>query len=420
MKCLKNRKMFWSVLTLFSAFIVVGGYQNCAEQKANSLGQDRSLAKSSSSLLPSATMHMVNLFLPATVYSCYSNNIAYRRNSLPNEGGDGGSDQPPQGPVVCKDWDVREVGEPESFMRIINLSSRSGTVSVSAIDDSGAEFGPFSLSLKANAVIHFDSYDLEKGNISKGIKGIGNGRGHWRLSLHTDLHIKPLVYTRQGGDIPEDPIVDNPGGPGPDPIVDNPGGPPDPIVDNPGGPDPIVDAEGGGSSSEVNNLIGYAYKSNASLNSINEAHSVTSFESLQIFFFNPSSNWSFQSQLRLINPNNTDVKVSITGRDDEGASAPAVTLILGAGKSRTLTASDLESGPFIRDGDAISVDPNATGRFGDGVGKWRLHISSNNLIYVMNLMKTPSGLSDLSRSQEVQPIAVPVPDPVPGQPSVTN
>ena len=43
----------------------------------------------------------------------------------------------------------------EGFVRIVNLSGESGTVSIHAIDDTGERFGPVTLSIGANAAVHF-------------------------------------------------------------------------------------------------------------------------------------------------------------------------------------------------------------------------------------------------------------------------
>ena len=62
-------------------------------------------------------------------------------------------------------------------------------------------------------------------------------------------------------------------------------------------------------------------------------------------FFNPGSNTSKVSHLRLINPGTTKAEVTVTGRDDAGdAASGTVRLTLPAGAARTLTAQALEAG----------------------------------------------------------------------------
>ena len=103
--------------------------------------------------------------------------------------------------------------------------------------------------------------------------------------------------------------------------------------------------------------------------------------------FNPASNPNQASRLRLVNPGAADAAVTITGMDDEGASpGAAVTLTVPAGASRTLGAAELESG-------AEGLD----GALGDGTGKWRLRVVSDQPILAMSLVAGPAGrLANLS------------------------
>ena len=98
--------------------------------------------------------------------------------------------------------------------------------------------------------------------------------------------------------------------------------------------------------------------------------------------FNPAHNMAQSSRLRLINTSGQSATVSITGRDDSGAKATggAVGLTLPAGGARTLTAQQLEAG-----------DTGLTGQFGAGTGRWRLLVSSNQSIEVVNLVTSSTG-----------------------------
>ena len=93
-----------------------------------------------------------------------------------------------------------------------------------------------------------------------------------------------------------------------------------------------------------------------------------------------------QSRLRLINPGEAAVAVTITGIDDAGESpGGAVTLSIAAGVAQTLTAAQLESGEGLQ------------GALGDGAGKWRLSVESQQPIVVMSLLASPTGhLTNLS------------------------
>ena len=108
----------------------------------------------------------------------------------------------------------------------------------------------------------------------------------------------------------------------------------------------------------------------------------------RVWFFNPGSNRSHVSRLRLTNPGAQDAEVRIEGIDDAGeSSAGAVELTLVAGASRVLSAEQLESG----EGAGLS------GALGDGQDKWRLTVSADQPIEVMNLLSTRSGhLANLS------------------------
>ena len=108
---------------------------------------------------------------------------------------------------------------------------------------------------------------------------------------------------------------------------------------------------------------------------------VSEGKSARIPFFNPGSNTRRVSLLRLINPGSEAAEVALLAIDDEGTEGGPVRLTLPAGVSRTLTAQDLEAG-----GDDFE------GSFGDGKGKWRLSVTSNVPIAVMNLLRSPSGL----------------------------
>ena len=172
----------------------------------------------------------------------------------------------------------------QGFIRVVNRTNRSGSVSILAIDDDGAHFGPVSLSLAPKEVSHFNSNDLEQGNSSKGLSGgVGDGEGNWRLRLESDLDFEALAYIRTGNSFVtsmHDIVAEDPEG----------------------------------------------------------RHRVP--------FFNPGSNHQQQSRLRLINPGPVDAEVTITGFDDDGMPPPegVVRLSLPAGEARMITAQELEFG----------------------------------------------------------------------------
>ena len=107
---------------------------------------------------------------------------------------------------------------------------------------------------------------------------------------------------------------------------------------------------------------------------------------LAVQFFNPASNTSSVSRLRLVNIGANAENVSIEGIDDQGDNEGQVTLTLAAGESRTLSALDLENGA-----------QGLTGTLGDGAGKWRLFITAGQSVFGLSLLDSASGhLSNLS------------------------
>ena len=109
----------------------------------------------------------------------------------------------------------------------------------------------------------------------------------------------------------------------------------------------------------------------------------------EVAFFNPASNTNQASVLRLVNRSASEAaSVTITGTDDAGrAGEGAVELTLPAGASRMLGAPALESG----EGEGLD------GALGDGAGKWRLRVDSDQPLAVMSLMRSLDGhLTNLS------------------------
>ena len=111
----------------------------------------------------------------------------------------------------------------------------------------------------------------------------------------------------------------------------------------------------------------------------------------RVVFLNPASNEAQVSRLRLVNPGDTDAIATVTGIDDAGASSgdPARVRVP-AGDSVELTSGELETG----DSPAI-----LSGALGDGLGKWRLRVESDQSIQALSLLASPTrNLSNLSTS----------------------
>ena len=222
----------------------------------------------------------------------------------------------------------------QGFARIRNRSDRAGEVRIFAIDDAGHRQGPATLSLGANETVHFNSGDLEGGNADKGLSaGVGSGEGDWRLELSTELNIEAAAYVRTAD----------------------------------------------GFLTPMQDVARYA----------DRRHFVP--------IFNPGGNSRQRSSLRLVNPSDGAVEVTITGLDDQGASPGAgVSLSLPAGAARTLAASELEAG-----------GGGFAGRLGDGEGKWRLFVAADGPLYAMSLLESPTGhLTNLSRAARGESVAL--------------
>ena len=218
----------------------------------------------------------------------------------------------------------------QGFARIINRSDRSGDVAIHAVDDAGQRPGPITLSLDAGQTAHFNADDLENGNEAKGLSGgVGAGEGDWRLELATDLDIEALAYVRTND----------------------------------------------GFLTSMHDLSG-----------MHDASDVATAPT-----FNPASNLSQVSKLRLISQGPRELSPNILGADD-GGSTNRVILDVAEGASLTVTAQELENG-------GVGV----RGSLGDGDGKWRLHRFQPwtpwaQPVGIMSLLESPTGhLTNLSR-----------------------
>ena len=196
----------------------------------------------------------------------------------------------------------------QGFARVVNLSNRAGTVSVRARDDDGA-LRRTSFRIAASAVYHFNSDDLENGSVAKGIAGIGTGAGDWHLALDSELPIAVTAYLRTDD----------------------------------------------GFLTAMNNTVARGPDG---------VH--------RVMTFNPASNETQESMLRLINRSGRTITATVRGTDDQGVAGDGpVTVELRPNGGTTLSAKDLEDGGL-----------------GDKSGKWRLLVTAPEPIVVMSLMST--------------------------------
>ena len=107
----------------------------------------------------------------------------------------------------------------------------------------------------------------------------------------------------------------------------------------------------------------------------------------RVAIFNPGSNRNQVSRLRLTNPGTETADINIRGTDDKGMSGSGeVSLSLDAGASREITAEQLEEG-----GTGLAE------MLGDGSGKWRLEVESEQSVVAMSLLESPTDhLTNLS------------------------
>ena len=227
----------------------------------------------------------------------------------------------------------------QSFARIINRSNGDGTVIVRAKDDSGVVRGTFRLPIGANQVLHFNSDDLENGNADKGIAGVGNGSGDWRLAVRserTGIHSNAILQP--------------------------------------------LDLQ----------VLSYMRTDDGFLTALHDLVYDTGHH--QVPVFNPGSNTNQESVLRLISTVDDKTTfivttVTVKGVDDRGEEGDSpVTLTLRGNEAVMLTARELEDRGL-----------------GDGSGKWRLLVSADNPVGVMSIMRTVTGhLTNLSYLPETE------------------
>ena len=176
--------------------------------------------------------------------------------------------------------------EREGFVRVLNRSGRAGLVRVVAVDDAGNRREAGRLRLRPRGAVHFNSGHLERGDESRGLEGVGAGRGDWRLEFATGLDIAALAYVRTA-----------------DGFLTA-------MHDT-----AAADAAAGGENA------------------------------VRLPTFNPADNDRQASALRVVNPGLRDAEVSVSGVDDAGASPGGpVRFSVPAGASRSYTSAQLESG----------------------------------------------------------------------------
>ena len=190
-------------------------------------------------------------------------------------------------------WFLPPASDPslQGFARVVNRSGRAGEVAVTATDDAGVAYKPLTLSMAAHAAVHFNTRDLEDGNLAKGLAGsTGAGTGAWRLEFDGGgLDVEALAYLRA--------------------------------------PDGFMTAMGATAPRGADGALALAT-------------------------FNPASNWRQVSVLRLVNPSDAEAEAVVTGTDDAGGSpGEPVVLTLPAGTACEVDGAALETGRGLACGD---------------------------------------------------------------------
>ena len=221
-----------------------------------------------------------------------------------------------------------------AFVRIINYSGVGGTVAITATDDDGQEHETW-VEVEPGTTRHFRSRHLEHGNFRGLGPGIGRGEGARRLVLKSDLDLSVLAYARTS--------------------------------------DGFV----------------------TSLHQTAPKWKTATGTGALVEFFNPGSNRTTASVLRVINLEDRELTVTVHGYDDERTPRTVrelsldydhATLTLGPKEARILPCWELEERPVLEGG------------LGDGKGKWTVVVSADGEIEVMSLLHNEAGyITNVSR-----------------------
>lgn len=336
-----------------------------------------------------------------------------------------------------------------SSLRVFNSGGGDAAATITGIDDQGASSGTVRVEVPAGAAVTLTAEELEEGGA--GLRGaLGDGRGKWRLQVeseadlgvvnllaspgghltnlssgpvpvrHDGVHVVPLFPSAAGlsgrqGFVRVINRADAEGIVRIEPQDD--GGRRYEALELSLGPrgaahfnsddlelgaaeKDLVGRTGSGIgdwrlelSSDLDiDVLAYVRAPGGFLTAI---HDVVPYAGRRydVATFNPARNTSQRSKLRIVNVASRPAHVSIAGIDDAGeSSGEIVQLSIPAGMARTLAATQLERGDF-----------GLRGALGDGRGKWRLAVDSEQPIAVMNLLESPTGhLTNLSTRPDAE------------------
>jgi len=208
----------------------------------------------------------------------------------------------------------------EGFIRIVNNNNIAGTVTISGISDDGGDGdSQITFTLNAKETKSLKTLELEGGSLTKGLNGsFGNGDGAWRLSIESPLDFDVYAYVRSSK--------------------------------------------------------GYITNVHDKVTKMGSSYTVP--------IFNPGSNITKISTLRISNLESTETTVQIIGTDESGQITEPISATISANSTLSITSQDLENGN--------STIGLPTG-LGDGIGKWQLNITADGALTVVNLLSGPDG-----------------------------
>ena len=337
----------------------------------------------------------------------------------------------------------------QTFIRVVNTTENSGTVTITGIDDIGiTSAGSVSFTLDANQAKQMTAQDLEKGNLGKGLIGsLGDGTGKWRLTVASslDLKVMSLIRTQDGFLTNLSGMVGTALNGSHEIHFANPASQIDrqtflriikkdnavgtvtisAIDDNgniaPGGDVMFTlrpfaskqmvsgDLENGNLNKGLSGLLGsgngrwqLTVSSSLDLEVMSLVRTPDGFLTTlsrtvpvasglsDVFIFNPASNTNQRSSLRIVNTSSQQGSVMVTGFDDGGSESGEVNFNIMGSSAISISSEELEKG-----------SEKFVGALGDGAGKWRLQITSDTTLQVQSLLDTPAGfLTNLSRVSE--------------------
>ena len=335
----------------------------------------------------------------------------------------------------------------ESLLRMVNTGAGDVEATIAGVDDAGAASGKVRVEIPAGTALTLTAAELESGIAEGLVEGaLGKGTGKWRLTVSTalPLAVKSLLTSPPGylANLSTSPRT-------PGSTVGTHGVPLFPAMSSPSwqgvvrvvnrSPEagevriaamddsvheyaPVTLALEAGSAAHFNSTdleVGNPAKgltgstgagvgtwrldltSDLDIDVLSYVRSFDGFltamhdvvpkveDVYRVVFFNPASNRNQVSRLRLINEGATEASVTVNGVDDAGqVPGSAVRLRVAAGTALEVSSVALESG----EGEGIE-----SGALGDGHGKWRLRVESDQPLQVMSLLESPTGhLTDLS------------------------